>query len=171
MKGQRPLHAALRPSSLHTMSPPGPRTVCSTTIGMSGKARVAVPCRLLCRGEPLPAVHGGEKRTAKRDKTAPYPPAATRASPSSTRGHMPPRAPTRLPELQLQACFAGAPARPFPGTEWAGPQKAGVSLWAVSSPEVGVRMTRDAHVSVPCRFLLGASPFPGVHAWKQRTAG
>lgn len=107
-RGERSAFLARRPTtSLCAMSPSGPRTVCSTTMGMSGKARVAVPCRLLRRGEPFPAVHGGEKRTARRDKRVWHPPAATLASPNSTLGHMPPRTPAWLPELQHPACFAG----------------------------------------------------------------
>lgn len=106
--GERSASLARRtPTSLRATSPSIHRTVCSTTMGMSGKARVAVPCRLLCWGEPLPAVHGGDKRPARRDKRARNPSTATRASPSSTLGHMPPRTPARLPELQHPACFAG----------------------------------------------------------------
>lgn len=105
---ERSSSLARRPTtSLRAMSPSGHRTVCSTTMGMSGKARVAVPCRLLRRGEQLTAVHGGEKCTARRDNRARHPSTATRASPSSTLGHMTTRTPAWLPELQHPACFAG----------------------------------------------------------------
>lgn len=164
-RGERSASLARRPTtSLRAMSPSGPRTVCSTTMGTSGKARVAVPCRLLRRGEQHTAVHFGEERTARRDNRARHPSTATRASPSSTLGHMTTRTPPWLPELQHPACFAGVTGLSTSENGIGGTEEGGVSLWVGSSLEVGVRINRENPRISPLKVLGLGCTVPGAHA-------
>jgi len=170
-RGERSASLARRPvTSLRAMSSSGPRTVCSTTIGMSGKARVAVPCRLLRRGESLPVLHGGEKRTAKRDKRARHPPAAARPSLSNTLGHMPPCIQAWFPELQHPACFAGAAGSSTSENEIGGAEEGGVSLW-VGSSLIGVRMNKENPRLCPMKVLGQDWAVPGTQAGRSSRMG
>lgn len=90
-------------------SPRGRCTVCSTTMGMSGRARAAVACRLRRRTRPLSGARCGGKRAARRGPSAGHLPAATRAPPTNTPAHIASHGrPGFRPmaELQLPACFA-----------------------------------------------------------------
>lgn len=87
----------------------GRSTVCSTTMGMSGRARAAVACRLRCRAKLVLGVRCGGKGAARLGPNTGNLPAATRAPPNNILGHIPPlvRPGFRpMAELHLPASFA-----------------------------------------------------------------
>lgn len=100
--------------SQQSAAPPAPSrvgrsTVCSTTMGMSGRARVAVACRLRCKARPVLGVRCWGKGAARRGPNAGNLPAATRAPLTNILGHIPPCVPPGfrpMAELQLPVCFA-----------------------------------------------------------------
>lgn len=99
------------PKPLHprAVSPPGHCTVCSTTMGMSGRARAAVACRLRCGARRFSGVRCGGKRAARRGPSAGHKPTATRPPLSGILAHIAPHVPLgfrTMPELQLSAGFA-----------------------------------------------------------------
>lgn len=101
---------AVSPAQIPQAVPQARRsTVCSTTMGMRGRARAAVTCRLCCRVRPVLGVRCVGKRAARRGPNLGHPTAATRAPPNNIPGHipLPVRAGFRpMAELQFPACFA-----------------------------------------------------------------
>lgn len=87
----------------------GRSTVCSTTMGMSGRARAAVACRLRCKARPVLGVRCGGNGAARRGPNAGNLPAATWAPLTNILDHIPPfvRPGFRpMAELQLPVRFA-----------------------------------------------------------------
>lgn len=95
-------------------------------MGMSGRARDTVACRLRCMTRRFSGVRCGEKRATRRDPSPGNLPAATRAPRTNISGNIVQHAyPSRrtLPELQFSACFALATLSrdlPLPGSDRAG---------------------------------------------------